>query len=247
MVTPVVLTYNEEPNIQHSLTSLRWAPRVIVLDSGSTDRTSEIARSFQNVSWLVRPFDSHRSQWEHAIRNTGIDTEYVLALDADMCASDAFRSEIQSFMDDGSFVGAYIPFQYHVLGRPLAGSIYPPQLRLFRKNDVLIRQPGHTQIFEVSGPVYKFRSGLIHDDRKPLDRWLNNQVKYACLEAARIRSESRPRAKDLLRCFGISTFLSAVYAYLKAGGPLNSPASRAYACERIIFEALLTRILASSD
>lgn len=51
MVTPVLLTYNEEVNIARTLAGLRWARRVIVVDSFSNDQTECIARSFSNVSW----------------------------------------------------------------------------------------------------------------------------------------------------------------------------------------------------
>lgn len=241
MVTPVVLTYNEELNLERTLASLCWARQVIVLDSGSNDRTREIACSFSNVSWMSRAFDNHRDQWEYGIHKTGIETEYVLALDADMRAPAAFFQEVDKFVSNGSFAGAYIPFEYHVLGRRLFGSIYPPQMRLFRKNEVFIRQPGHTQVFEISGPVYRFRSRLIHEDRKPLDRWLLNQMKYAALEAERVKNAPRPGLKDSIRRLGIGPFVWGIYAYLRAGGPLNSQAARAYACERVIFETLLLR------
>src|SRR5713226_4025001 len=83
-ITPVVLTFNEESNLRRNLDSLRWAERVVILDSGSTDQTEGIARGYSNVSWHTRPFGSFRAQWEHAIHRTDITTECVLALDADM-------------------------------------------------------------------------------------------------------------------------------------------------------------------
>ena len=245
MVTPVVLTYNEDRNIGSTLSSLAWAAHVVVLDSGSTDRTHEIASSFGNVSWIARTFDNHRSQWEYAIHETGIETEYVLALDADMRSPDGFYREVESFVKNGSFAGAYIPFEYHVLGRRLLGSIYPPQLRLFRKSEVFIRQPGHSQVFEINGPIYRFRSCLIHEDRKPLDRWLSNQIKYAALEAERIQNAPRANLKNALRRAGLSPLIVGIYAYVRAGGVLNSRAARAYGAERLIFEALLARSLAT--
>lgn len=247
MITPVILTDNEETNIRITLESLAWAPRIIVLDSGSTDRTAEIARSFRNVVWVVRAFDNHRNQWEYGIRQTGIETEYVLALDADMRASTEFADELEKFAKAGKFAGAWLPFEYRVLGRSLRRSIYPSQLRIFRKSEVRVTQPGHTQVFDVAGPVYRFRSALIHEDLKPFDRWLMNQTRYAALEAKRIRDARRRKLKDSLRRLGVSPFIWGIYAYAKAGGPLNSPAARAYAYERFIFEALLARRLTADS
>lgn len=247
MITPLVLTYNEEPNIGATLTTLAWAPRVVVLDSGSTDKTEEIARSFRNVAWVARTFDNHGNQWQYGIRQTDIETEYVLALDADMRPSSDFVAEVEEFANRGNFAGACVPFEYRVLGRRLRGSIYPPQVRIFRRHGVRVTQPGHSQVFEVSGPVYRFRSAVIHEDFKPFDRWLINQTRYAALEAERIRAARTWKLKDSLRRLGISPLLWGIFAYARAGGPLNSPAARAYGYERLIFEAMLARTLAAGS
>ena len=81
LITPLVLTLDEAPNLERCLSRLQWAFRVIVLDSGSTDDTVAIARGFPNVDVHVRAFDSHTEQW-----NAGIDlvqSPWVLSLDAD--------------------------------------------------------------------------------------------------------------------------------------------------------------------
>jgi glycosyltransferase involved in cell wall biosynthesis len=242
-VTPVILTYNEEPNIGPTLASLAWAPRVVVVDSGSSDRTAEIARSFANVAWFKREFDAHKTQWLYAIHGTGIDTRYVLALDADMRPGTGFVEELTRFSKlDGE--AALVPFEYRMQGRPLLGSIYPAQVRLFRKERILIEQRGHTQVFSPTVPSVRFRSKLIHEDYKPFSRWLANQLKYADLEAERIRTAPVPRFLDRIRRAGISPAIWGVYAYLRAGGPFGGSASRAYAQERMVFEALLARLLA---
>jgi glycosyltransferase involved in cell wall biosynthesis len=246
-VTPVILTFNEGSNIRTTLSSLEWATRVVVVDSGSTDETEQIARSFGNVDWFVRGFDSHRAQWLYAIHETSIASDYVLALDADMRPGVGFQDELGAFLERGDFAGAWIPFEYRMLGRGLMGSIYPAQIRLFRKDQVRIDQTGHSQVFEVNGTVCRFRSQLIHEDMKPMNRWLSNQVKYASLEAARIKSASKRNFKDWLRMVGISPPIWGVYAYVRAGGPFRFGASRAYAYERLIFEAILARMLTESD
>src|SRR5258708_40379828 len=176
-ITPVVLTYDEEANLRRNLDSLHWAERVVIVDSGSTDATEAIARSYANVSWRTRPFDSFRAQWEHAVHQTGITTEYVLALDCDMEVSARLLEEIASAFLSGNYDGGLMPIDYRYYGRSLAGSICPPQIRLFRRNGVKVTQVNHGHKFEIAGPVYRFRNRLIHDDRKSLTRWFESHLR----------------------------------------------------------------------
>jgi hypothetical protein len=134
-----------------------------------------------------------------------------------------------------------------VQGRALPGSIYPAQIRVFGKDEVEIGQRGHTQVFTSAAPPYRFHSKLIHEDRKPFGRWVANQVQYASLEAERIRSAPAQSFRDRLRQTGISPAIWGGYAYLRAGGPFRGRASRAYAQERMVFEALLGRLLAGGE
>lgn len=239
-ITPIVLTYNEAANVGRTLRSLEWALRAVVVDSGSTDATERIVRRYPNANWFVRPFESHQMQWRFAIEQTRITSDYILALDADMLVPPAFVAEITTseFMVRG-FHGGRVGFRYHVNGRPLLGSLCPPQIRIFRRGSVTIQQPGHTQTFSVAGPVYSFRSKLIHDDRKSFERWVLSQLNYSRLEARRIAGESRPRLRDWLRRAGVMPPIVWLLSYLRAGGPLVGAAARHYAYERLIYEALL--------
>jgi hypothetical protein len=245
-VTPLVLTYNEEPNIRRTLASLGWAKRVVVLDSLSTDATEAIARSFPNVDWRVRPFDSHRAQWEHGIHHMGITTEFVLALDADMTVPAAFVEEMESSFTNGGYAGGITPFEFRILGRPLAGSIYPAQIRVFKPGDVEVSQHGHTQEFSLRAPLYRFKTPLVHDDRKPLERWVSSQLSYSTLEARRISARRAYRWRDRVRALGLMPLVAGALAYVRAGGPWRGPAALRYAYERAAYECLLAIRLMSS-
>ena len=238
-ITPVVLTYDEASNIGRTLDRLDWAASVVVLDSGSTDETKEIALSHPNVKWFERSFDNHQAQWTHAIHNTGITTEYVLALDADMQLTDEFEKELQEIFLRGDFAGGDVSFVYCYYGRPLSGSLYPNQVRVFRRLDVLISQVDHSQHFAVKGPVYKFRNRLIHDDRKSLERWVAAQVSYQELNDQAIRNGGSSRFRDYLRRSGLMPPVIGLFAYLRSGGPLGGAASARYAYERMVCESLL--------
>src|SRR5215469_1156659 len=91
-ITPIVITFNEEANIARTLDRLTWARRIVVIDSGSTDATLEIIRSYPQVEVVHRPFDEFASQCNFGIAQ--VTTNWVLSLDADYELSDVLISEL---------------------------------------------------------------------------------------------------------------------------------------------------------
>ena len=237
-VTAVILTYNEAPNISRVLQTLDWCDRIVILDSGSTDETKAQALGLPNVHWFTRTFDSHAQQWRFAIERTGITTELVLALDSDMLVPPDFADELRANFTN-LHAGGILTFRYCSLGKPLSGSLYPPQLRLLRRSNVKVVQRGHTQEFQTEGPLYTFKTPCIHDDRKPVDHWFNAQIKYSDLEWKRISEANSTTAKDLFRKLGIMPLVAGALAYVRAGGPFSGKAALNYSYERMAFETML--------
>lgn len=242
LITPVILTFNEEANVGRTLESLKEFPRVVVVDSGSTDRTEEIARSFPNVSWFVNEWLDFRRQWDFALRRTGIQSAFVLALDADMSVPPKLIPELVDVASRDEVDGGLIGFDYHIRGVPLAGSLYPPQLRLLRLTKVRVGQSGHAHLLEVDGPVRRLFARLVHDDRKPLEAFVDAQLRYSAAELPRLFSaeaSSRRLKSRLRRSFPFTPVLVWLLAWVRAGGPLRGAAARRYAMERLIYEAML--------
>lgn len=181
-VTPVILTYNEEANIARVLERLPWASRIVLVDSGSTDRTQDIARRFRNVVVVERKFDDHVTQWNFGLAQ--VDTSWVLSLDADYVLSDTFARELEQL--EATANGYEAHFRYCVGGRALAASLYPPRLVLFRRDKAVYISDGHTQILQLDGAPGRLNSPIYHDDRKPLQSWLWAQDRYSRLELTKL-------------------------------------------------------------
>jgi glycosyltransferase involved in cell wall biosynthesis len=246
-ITPVLLTFNEEANIGRSLEHLRWARDIVIVDSGSVDRTVDIARSVPQVRVFVRTFDSHSNQWNFATQETEITSEWILALDADYMASDAVIEEISNLDSAASINGYSAAFTYCVSGVPLRGSLYPPVTVLFRRTKGMFYQDGHTQRLTLDGKSAMLRNKLLHDDRKSLSHWLAAQDRYMRLEAANIvtRAWSELSAADRIRRLALlAPFAVFANCYFLKRGCLDGSAGLYYALQRTLSEALLAlRIL----
>src|SRR5437762_3277104 len=93
-ITPLILTYNEAPNIGRSLEKLRWAREIVVVDSFSNDETIEIVSRFPQARIFQRQFDNFASQCNFGLKEAGINTEWVLSLDADYILTDELIDEL---------------------------------------------------------------------------------------------------------------------------------------------------------
>lgn len=242
-ITPLILTWNEEANIARTLEKLRWAHEVVVVDSGSTDGTRAICEAFPNVRMVVRPFDNHATQWNFGLTETGIASEWVLALDADYVLTDAFIDELRSLLRAPSIAGYRMRFRYCVYGRPLTGTLYPPVTGLYRREAAHYVQDGHTQRVVVKGEVGKLNAFVLHDDRKSLGRWLGAQDRYAQLECDLLatRSWGELRWQDRLRkLIFVTPWLVPIYCLTVGKGYRDGWHGLYYAMQRGVAEAVLS-------
>lgn len=240
-ITPLVLTFNEAPNLRRTLEKLGWAREVLVLDSFSTDETEWIARNFSNVVFVHRKFDNHSAQW-----NFGLDqvkTDWVLSLDADYIVTDELRVEIAQLQSEPNISAYFARFRYCVEGRPLRGTLYPPRAVLFQKARCRYVQDGHTQMLAIEGTSRFLNGYLLHDDRKPLSRWLESQRSYARLEAEKLLAHSghgRSFADHLRRMIWPAAPAAFVYALLVKGCLFDGWPGWFYTLQRIYAELLLS-------
>ena len=244
-ITALVLTRNEAANITRMLGKLSWLPAVVVVDSESTDDTIELAKRFPNVRVVSRAFTTHAEQWNHGLEQSGIQSEWVLALDADFVLSDALVKELQSLEPDAATAGYSASFEYCIDGRPLRGAAYPPVTVLYRRAKGRYAQDGHTQRIRLDGAVRALAAPIFHDDRKPLSGWLASQSRYMALEAEKL---SAPNASlglldRLRRWIVIAPPAMFVYCYFIRGGILDGRAGLFYALQRAVAEGILSLFL----
>ncbi len=195
-ITPLVLAYNEEPNIRRCLEPLQWAREIIVIDSGSTDRTLEICAQFPNVKVITRAFDNHTAQWNFGLKQ--IKTKWVLTLDADYVITQSFVDEIQR-CDPQNRTVYFAKFKFVMHARILKGNLYPPRAVLFHKEQHQYIDDGHTQKLHVKTAPIFFTNPILHDDRKPFERWVRNQIAYARLEAEKLCNGENLDINDRIR------------------------------------------------
>jgi glycosyltransferase involved in cell wall biosynthesis len=248
-VTPVILTLDEAPNIGRVLRRLAWAKDVVVVDSCSEDETAPIVATFANARLIQRKFDGHAAQWNHAIGESGIRTEWILALDADYVVPDELVHEIGSLAPGPDVAGYRVGFKYLIEGRMLRATVYPPVVALYRAARARYVQDGHTQRVAVDGTILDLRNCIYHDDRKPLRRWLRAQAGYMQLEARKLaaRAASERTAKDRLRrMIVIAPVAMFCYCMFVKGNVLDGRAGLFYSLQRSIAEALLSLYLLQS-
>lgn len=240
-ITPLILTYNESPNIQRTLDKLQWANEIVVIDSFSCDGTVEILKRSPIVRLVQRAFDSHTQQWNFGLQQ--IQTPWVLSLDADYVLSDQLVDEMRGLNQDNEHSGYSAAFKYCVCGRPLRASLYPPRTVLFRRSGANYRDDGHTQLLEVKGRVVPLRSPIYHDDRKPLERWLNEQRRYVASESHLLFGTPPNRlncADRLRRLVVVAPWLVLIYTLIWKRLILDGWPGWYYVIQRTYVELLLS-------
>lgn len=243
----LLLTYNEEANIERTLASLNWVSSILVIDSGSTDRTLDILASEPTVTVCHRHFDSFANQC-----NFGLDlikTEWVLSLDADYVVTSALAEEIRScFQAPGKilFSGYAVHFRYCIAGKPLRGTLLPPRICLYRTAGARYRNDGHGHRVDLPGKVGRMRHPILHDDRKPLERWLASQTRYLTIEAQKLQTtpSSQLSIADRLRLnTPLAPLAALVLCLFVNGGILDGWQGWTYAFQRCYAEILLKLML----
>jgi glycosyltransferase involved in cell wall biosynthesis len=189
----VIITYNEEANLPRTLESVSPLVRdgqgeIVVVDSGSTDRTVEIARSF-GARVFVETWKGYAAQKNSAIQKAS--GEWILSLDADEEAEPGLAGEIMAAMQ-GINAGFWIPRKNFFLGRWVRhGGFWPDlKLRLFRKGVAYFEDRRvHEDARLASGISGQLKHALLHHSYPTLSDYIDHMNHYSSLGAEMLVAE----------------------------------------------------------
>ncbi len=197
-----IITFNEEANIRRTLESVTWADEIVVVDSGSTDKTVAVCREYTDKvfhqEWL-----GFANQKNLAIdKATG---DWILSLDADEPIEAALAEEIRGIMNDpASHDGYRIPRKTFFLGKQIRhGGWYPDyNLRLFKKGRGRFEERHVHEAIKVSGTVGATRHAILHYAYPDLDAYMTSINRYSSLSV------------EVMEQKGISGFKSSLAAII---------------------------------
>lgn len=184
-ISILILTLNEEANIEAVLDSVAAFDDVVVLDSCSTDRTVELARA-RGARVVERPFDNWAAHHNWALATIDFQHPWIFYLDADERMTPALEEEIRAIAADPheERVGFYCGRDNFFLGRVIR-HCYPPVpiLRFYRPPCVTYERLVNPTT-QVAGPVGQLRNRFLHYNfSKGLTEWLDKHNRYSQAEA----------------------------------------------------------------
>lgn len=205
-LSALVITYNEEKNLERCMNSLSFVDEIVVVDSFSTDRTVEIAKKFtDNIT--QRAFIGFSDQKGAALDLATQD--WVLIADADEVFPENLASEIRSAVESESFDAYRIPRKTFFLGKQINYCGWYPDyvVRLARKKIAHFSDSLVHETLEIDGTCGTLRYPVVHYSYATMDDYLRKMVIYANAAARqKMKNGRRCRIGDLVLSPGL-TFL----------------------------------------
>jgi glycosyltransferase involved in cell wall biosynthesis len=192
-VSVAIVAMDEEANIGRTLASVRWADEIVLVDSGSKDRTCAIARE-HGARVIVEPWRGYVAQKQYAIDLCTKD--WILLLDADEEIRPGLAEEIRVAIADPNAASGYrLPRKNLFLGRWIKhGGFYPdPKLRLFRRGQGFVA--GHDPHDrcelkpEVPQRTRQFKNAMVHYTYPHLSLYIAHMNRYSSLGAQKAIAE----------------------------------------------------------
>jgi glycosyltransferase involved in cell wall biosynthesis len=182
-ISVTIITHNEEDNIRDCLDSIKWADEIIVVDSGSTDRTVEICHEYTDKVFF-NAWIGMKEQKQCAVDKAS--HIWIFSIDADERATEAIKQFIIRELKNPSYDGYRFPRQNYFLGKWLKyGGWYPDHvLRFFRRDKGHFGGINpHDKVVITSGKVNTVQFPIIHHTYKSISQYLTKQNMYSGISA----------------------------------------------------------------
>ncbi len=181
-VSVYVITKNEEENIVSLLNNLQNFAEVIIVDSGSTDRTLELAAAYLNVKISFNEWSGFSEQKSHALSLCTLP--WVLNLDADETLSESFINELLSFIKQDDFVALRSIRILLRWGRQPRSFGKPEKLiRLFKKECGYYESRQVHESISINGAIKESEAEILHHENLSYSQRIEKTVFYAKLKA----------------------------------------------------------------
>jgi len=194
-VTVVIAVRNEAANLPQCLKAIQSMERIVVVDSGSTDETSEIAESYGAEVWQFKYGGGYPKKRQWALDHVEITTPWVMLLDADEVVPPQLLNEIRDAIENPNAKEGYLIRKgFHFLGRRFRfGGFSHAAVLLFKTGSakfehIMDENPGgldmevHERVV-VDGDVGQLKTAVIHEDFKGLNAYLHRHNQYSDWEA----------------------------------------------------------------
>lgn len=189
----VIITLNEEARLPRLLDAVAWADEILVVDSGSTDRTREVCGRYPNCRVIEQPFQGYGPQKRFAVTRASHD--WVLSLDADEVPDQALQGAVRSALeqDPGGIAGFYLRRSLVFMGRAFTRGRESRErhLRLFDRRRGNFSEDAVHERVRLDGPTSELAGRLWHDSYRDLDDYFAKFNRYTSLSAIRMHRDGR--------------------------------------------------------
>jgi len=214
-ISATIITYNEERNLPRAIESLRCADEVLVVDSGSSDRTVELAEKL-GARVVESPWLGYAKQKNLAAERASFD--WILSIDADESLSEALEGEIWRLKKAQPDSDAYtMPRMARYLGRWIRHSGWYPdrKVRLYHRSKAHWEGDFVHESLKVTGSLGHLQGNLLHFTCESLAEHIKTMDRYTTLAAEQLVETGKPVSWARLICEPPWTFFQTYV--LKAG------------------------------
>lgn len=197
-ISCVIITFNEEENIRRALNSVKWCDEIVIVDSGSKDKTIEICEEY-NCRIYKKEFNGYGEQKRYVVSLA--ENDWILSIDADEVVSDELCDEIKNIFNDDEikFNGFFLPRSLIFLGKHFKYGRESKEfyLRLFNKNYGNFSSDKVHEKVKLNGNTQKLNGTLHHYSYTNIEQYFNKFNSYTS-NAAQVLFDEGNKGRNIV-------------------------------------------------